>query len=141
MQIRKCEQDEFKLLADIWERSVRDSHSFLSEKDIAEIRSRLIPEYFPSVRLYVAVIEKIVVGFIGIAGNKIEMLFVDPQYQRSGIGTALIRYAVASGADKVDVNEQNQSALAFYKTFGFHIISRDATDQDGRPFPILHLAL
>ncbi|MCF6161393.1 hypothetical protein [Furfurilactobacillus milii] len=41
----------------------------------------------------------------------------------------------------VDVNEQNPDALALYQHNGFHIVSRDAEDNQGRPFPILHLKL
>ena len=41
--------------------------------------------------------------------------------------------------DKVDVNEQNQEALGFYKHLGYDIIGRSPLDGQGRPFPVLHL--
>jgi len=54
---------------------------------------------------------------------------------------ALIEFAKQRGVTKVDVNEQNPSALNFYKAKGFRVISRDETDDAGRPYPILHLSL
>ena len=39
----------------------------------------------------------------------------------------------------VDVNEQNPKAFEFYKKMGAVIVSRDETDSEGNPFPILHL--
>ena len=38
----------------------------------------------------------------------------------------------------VDVNEQNQSAIEFYKHHGFKEIARTTSDNFG--YPILHLA-
>ena len=38
-----------------------------------------------------------------------------------------------------DVNEQNAQAAGFYARMGFRVVSRDALDPSGRPYPILHL--
>lgn len=80
-------------------------------------------------------------GFIGMSHDSIEMLFIDSDRRGQGYGSALIEFAKQRGATKVDVNEQNLSALNFYKAKGFRIISRDETDDGGRPYPILHLSL
>ena len=42
---------------------------------------------------------------------------------------------------KVDVNEQNPDALAFYQRLGFEVKRRSPLDSIGLPFPILHLEL
>lgn len=136
----KCKENDYPSLVDIWERSVRATHTFLSEEDIAEIKSALIPVYFREVKLYVICHDDNIAGFIGLCDNKIEMLFIDPQYMGRGFGTRLIDFAKSSGADSVDVNEQNPRALEFYKARGFRVIGRDEFDDAGRPFPILHLA-
>ena len=78
---------------------------------------------------------------MGLAGNKIEMLFIDDCRRGHGFGTQLVNYAKILGAVAVDVNEQNPSALEFYKANGFKIIGRDEYDEGGRHFPILHLSL
>lgn len=69
------------------------------------------------------------------------MLFIDGNCRNRGYGSALIDFAKQKGATKVDVNEQNPSALNFYTAKGFRIIARDETDDAGRPYPILHLSL
>lgn len=140
-QIKKCEEKDYPTLVDIWERSVRASHTFLSEKDITEFREAMIPVYFPNVDLYCIADRDTIAGFIGLSGNMIEMLFIDDSLRGKGYGSRLLKHAISLGANSVDVNEQNPLALEFYKAKGFHIISRDEYDMDGNAFPILHLSL
>ncbi len=40
--IRLCDTTDFRELTLLWERSVRATHSFLSEEDIAAIRANLL---------------------------------------------------------------------------------------------------
>lgn len=141
MKIIKCNKDNYATLAGIWERSVRATHDFLSEEVFDEIKSALIPDYFPHVELYAIVDNGIVTGFIGLSSDTIEMLFIDNVCRHKGYGSALIDFAKQKGITKVDVNEQNPSALNFYKAKGFRIIGRDEKDDADRPYPILHLSL
>lgn len=141
MEIVRCCDKDYGLLSEIWERSVRASHSFLSEIDIIEIKRALCVEYFPNVELYVLIDNDMAKGFIGLSENIIEMLFIDDAQRGRGYGSALIEFAKSHGATKVDVNEQNPSALQFYKAKGFRVTGRDETDEAGRPYPILHLSL
>lgn len=117
------------------------THSFLKEDDFTKIKAALIPEYFPNVDLYAITDNGMYTGFIGLSPDSIEMLFIDSNRRGQGYGSALIEYAKQRGATKVDVNEQNPSALIFYKARGFRIIGRDETDDACRPYPILHLSL
>lgn len=128
-------------LQEIWERSVKASHSFLDDAAIREIREALIRDYFPNVKLYAITDCDYLVGFIGLQGEMIEMLFIDSDCRGHGYGTWLIEFAKSRGATKVDVNEQNPMALSFYLAKGFRITGRDDTDDAGRPYPILHLSL
>ena len=139
-KIVKCQKSDYAILARIWERSVRATHDFLTENDIESIRQALIPDYFPNVDIYGLSVGGSIVGFIGLSGNKIEMLFIDADKIGLGYGSALMAFAMNRGATLVDVNEQNPTALEFYKSKGFKIIRRDETDEAGRPFPILHLS-
>ncbi len=133
--------DDLETLIDLWERSARATHNFLSEDDIAFYRERILSDYFNQVELWIYQEQRVVKGFIGI-GEMIEMLFVDPRCFRQGIGTALLDFAVTvKGMRQVDVNEQNQSAQLFYKSKGFVKVGCSEIDGDGRPYPIIHLAL
>ena len=139
--IRTCNESDYSGLVGVWERSVRASHDFLTEADIEEIRSKLAAEYFPGVELVCVEDEGSIVGFIGMADGKIEMLFVDAECRGKGIGGVLMDHALRHGVTSVDVNEQNRAALGFYESRGFKVSGRDETDDAGRPFPILHMSL
>lgn len=141
MEIVRCTGGDFETLAGIWERSVSATHSFLKKEDFKNIKVALISDYFPAVELYAIADNDVYVGFIGLNADSIEMLFIDSGFRNQGYGTILMEFAKQRGATKVDVNEQNPSALSFYKAKGFRIISRDEMDDAGRPYPILHLSL
>ena len=137
-----CSKDYSELLL-VWERSVRASHDFLAEKDIESLRPLILKQYFDAVTLYCVRDEhEKILGFSGVAEGNLEMLFIDPESQGQGIGTALCRHAVDRlGVTRVDVNEQNPQALGFYEHFGFKIVGRSPMDGQGNPFPLLHLTL
>ncbi|MBD5328965.1 MAG: GNAT family N-acetyltransferase [Bacteroides sp.] len=140
-KIVKCNKEDYETLSSIWERSVRATHDFLEEDTIERIKTALAPSYFPHVELYAVSHNGSLTGFIGLRDDMIEMLFIDSHSRGQGYGTSLIEFALDRGITKVDVNEQNPRALAFYQAKGFKIIGRDSTDEAGRPYPILHLSL
>jgi putative acetyltransferase len=41
----------------------------------------------------------------------------------------------------VDVNEQNEQALGFYRHLGFEVVGRSPLDGQGKPYPLLHMTL
>lgn len=130
-------------LIELWEASVRATHYFLEEEDIIYFRKKILDEYFYLVDLYIATDEdKKVLGFIGLSANKIEMLFIDPDFRNRGIGKLLVDFAkITHQADRVDVNEQNYEAIKFYQNLGYQIVNRSLQDRDGKPFPILEMQL
>lgn len=79
-------------------------------------------------------------GLIAQDDGEIHMLFVDPEAHGHGIGTRLLE-DVGQQFDvlRVDVNEANDSGRRFYETKGFERIGRSEVDDEGRPFPLLHL--
>ncbi len=129
-------------LTELWERSVRASHHFLNEKDIVRLRG-FVPQALRGIQtLAVACDSERPLGFIGVESNKIEMLFVEPEYFGKGIGGKLLNMAVQEyGARFIDVNEQNSAALAIYRHWGFREYDRSETDEQGYPFPILRMEL
>lgn len=136
-------QADWPDLVALWEASVRATHLFLPETDIAELRPLLEAEYFPAVELWVLRgAGGGVQAFLGVSGERVEMLFVHPRHMGRGLGTRLLRHAIEElGAQEVDVNEQNPRALDFYLRRGFAVAGRSERDGQGRPFPLLHLRL
>lgn len=83
-----------------------------------------------------------IVGFMGMSGSKMESLFIAQEFQRRGGGRRLVRHAQAlRGEVTVDVNEQNPAARVFYEACGFVVEGRSELDEQGRPFPLLHMRL
>lgn len=136
--------EDLPILLEIWEASVRATHDFLTVEKIQEIK-QIIEEgnVFSSVETYTFENpDGLKTGFVGIAGNKMEMLFIRPEYRGLGIGKALTQYVISHHhVTKVDVNEQNPQAIAFYKKMGFQVMKRNPLDSQGNPFPILKMEL
>ncbi|MBR5882161.1 MAG: GNAT family N-acetyltransferase [Mailhella sp.] len=128
-------------LLSIWESSVRATHDFLHEGDVDFLRPYVEQGLREVPILFCALEEGRPRAFLGMAGDSIEMLFVHADSRHRGIGSALMREALALGARLVDVNEQNPQALGFYQRFGFEVVSRDDVDSLGLPYPILHCSL
>ena len=142
IDIRPGRPADHPALLDIWLRAVRATHHFLEEDDIQFFLPLLRDRYLGMVELWVAAGEDDApVGFIGLDGSKVEMLFVDPDRHGRGTGRALLAQAAAlKGALTLDVNEQNPGALLFYRRCGFHQTGRSAVDGMGKPFPLIHMA-
>ena len=141
MEIITIKSNEYDALLLLWENSVRATHDFLSDEDIDFLKPIVRNQALPNLILKgIRNSEGHIIGFIGIAEQSVEALFVSPAAFGKGIGKALMTYAeVEFGTDKVDVNEQNQEALGFYKHLGYEITGRSPIDGQGRPFPVLHL--
>lgn len=127
----------------VWQASVEATHTFLTAENIVTLR--------PVVHSALGQVQHLLcaknaagqaVAFIGVADDKIEMLFVAPCNMGQGIGRILLEYACRNfGAQKVDVNEQNPEAFKFYRRMGFKIVDRSPLDEQGESFPILHMQL
>ncbi|NIZ07117.1 GNAT family N-acetyltransferase [Pseudoalteromonas sp. HF66] len=143
MKIESVNTEDFPELLSVWENSVRATHDFITEDDIAFFKPIIIEQAFPNVTLKCIKDEqKAILGFVGVHDSKIEMLFILDAARGEGIGKALLNYAVEQlDASKVDVNEQNPLAVGFYQHMGFKVISRSPLDDMGKPFPILHMEL
>ena len=139
--ITRPNNKDYDEMLDVWEASVRSSHSFLTEDDIIFYKPLIRYEYFLSVDLYVIRNNAgRIAAFLGLSRNMIEMLFVHPEEQGRGYGKELMVFAVKEKSLlKVDVNEQNIFARGFYEHLGFRVASRDEKDSIGKPFPILHM--
>jgi len=143
VKIESVNSDDYPELLDVWENSVRATHDFITEDDIAFFKPIIIEQAFPNVTLKCIKSEhKTILGFVGVHDCKIEMLFILDAARGKGVGKALLNYAIEQlAANKVDVNEQNPLAVGFYQHMGFKVASRSPLDDMGKPFPILHMRL
>lgn len=124
----------------VWERSVRASHDFLGEADVARIRG-YVPQAILGVgHLVVAYEDGVPVAFLGTQDGMLEMLFVDADLRGRGIGGALLGCGIEHlGVRELTVNEQNPAAVAFYEAQGFSTVERLETDDQSEPYPLLRM--
>lgn len=142
-QVEEIKESEYQEVVDVWELSVRGTHHFLKEEDIAYFKPLILNTYLDAVELRCVKNKNgEIIGFSGVAETNLEMLFIHPDERGNGIGKQLLVYAInGQGVTKVDVNEDNEQALGFYERFGFKAYSRSALDGTGKPYPILHMQL
>ncbi|HEU0110876.1 MAG TPA: GNAT family N-acetyltransferase [Flavisolibacter sp.] len=141
--IEKATAADYPEIVEVWEASVRETHHFLTEKDIQFFKPLILNEFLKAVDLHCIRNEKAsITGFLGVVADKLEMLFVHPSARGQGIGKHLLHFAMEQlHVKKVDVNEQNEQAVGFYKHMGFEVIGRSDFDGMGKPFPLLFMEL
>lgn len=130
-------------LLDVWEGSVRATHLFLLDGEIDKIKG-----YVPQA---IREIPHLIVGendegipsaFMGIDGQKLEMLFVSREERGRGFGKALLEYGMeVYSVNELAVNEQNPQAKGFYEHMGFRVHRRTDCDEQGNPYPLLYMKL
>lgn len=110
----------------ITKEDIEASFNKRSVEDESEQRAHRIKNDI-TVHLWIAKEESIVVGFIEVRKdsnyNIIHALYVHPDYQQQGVGTALMNEALVWLGDEKEiichVASYNEAAIGFYKQFGF----------------------
>ena len=127
----------------VWEASVRATHLFLTEREIQAIKAH-VPQAIQGVS-HLVIAESIPgcpVGFLGVEGQRLEMLFLSPAERGHGLGRQLVEYGVRRySIREVTVNEQNPQAVGFYEHLGFRTYKRTDLDEEGNPYPLLYMKL
>lgn len=141
-EIVKYADEHRERVLDVWEKSVLATHHFLSATDFEEIKEIVDNIDFTAFDVYCLLDRNTVTGFLGTANQKVEMLFLSPEYIGKGLGKKLLNFAIHNlNANKVDVNEENTKAVEFYTKFGFKTYERTDKDDQGKNYPILRMEL
>lgn len=113
-------------LVEVWEKSVRVTHLFLSDSEIENIKD-YVPQALRGIENLVIAEDgnHIPVAFMGIEEGSLEMLFITPKERGKGLGKQLIQYGIEKYSVKsLAVNEQNPQAKGFYEHMGFQVYKR-----------------
>ena len=89
-------------LLEVWERSVRATHLFLSGGAVEAIKA-YVPQALREVPRLVTTKDEagLLAGFLGADGRRLEMLFLLPEARGKGLGRALLQY----GMDRYGLRE------------------------------------
>ena len=130
-------------LLEVWEDSVKATHTFLSNKEIEKIKEYVPQALIGISHLVIETDEKgIPIAFMGIEENKLEMLFIKNSERGKGIGRQLLNYGIENyGVNDLAVNEDNLQAKGFYEHMEFKVYQRNELDDQGNPYPVLYMRL
>lgn len=128
MSIRKAEPKDFSRIAEIFVFNNRinylpifkdESYSFGELQVVSFIEQYLKnEEVFQNLYVYD---DGLIKAFLQMKGTEVCKLYVEPCFQREGIGHQLIEFAIKEfGAEHLWALEKNIRAIAFYNRHGFY---------------------
>lgn len=129
--IRVLEEKDVDTVAKIWLETNIKAHDFIASNYWKE-HYEIIKDIFLQAEIYVYEIEKEIMGFIGLDKEYIEGIFVLDQYQKRGIGKALLNHVKAKKEHlSLNVYQKNLNAILFYQREGFCIQYEDVDKNTG----------
>lgn len=141
IEIKTRDSALIEKLLQVWESSVRATHLFLSDEEINNIK-QYVPQALKDIPVLVVAENEDgnPAGFMGIAEQMLEMLFISADYRGQGTGKQLLQYGIENySVNKLAVNEQNPLAKGFYEHMGFTVYKRTELDEQGNPYPLLYM--
>ena len=127
--IRKFNNNDINTVMQIWKNENIKAHKFI-QKEYWESNYNYVKEALKNAEVYVYLIKKEIVGFIGLNNNYIEGIFVDTNNQCKGIGTSLLNKVKENKSSlTLSVYKKNTNAINFYKKNNF-IITKESIDKN-----------
>lgn len=127
--IRPLETADLEAVAALWLAANLQAHAFIPAQYWRE-HYHPVRGLLAQAEVYVYEVSGVLQGFIGLDGDYIPGLFVQPGVQSRGIGKALLDFAKAGRPSlSLQVYQNNTGALRFYQREGF-VIQDAGVDQD-----------
>jgi len=132
--IRGYEETDCAAIVDVWYAASLVATPFLSQEFLSEERENIRTIWLLKAETWVFEAKGAVVGFLSLIGNEVGAIFVHPDAQGGGIGTALMDHA-ASLRDELflDVFEDNAIGRRFYEGYGFKFEYAHVHEPSGHP--------
>lgn len=129
--IRALEEKDVDIVAKIWLKTNIKAHDFIASSYWKE-HYEMVKDMFLQAEVYVYEIEKEIMGFIGLDKEHSEGIFVLDQYQKRGIGKALLNHIKAKKEHlSLNVYHKNLNAILFYQREGFCVQYEDVDKNTG----------
>ena len=126
-ELRLIEARDVEATVRMWRRSregvqpgLEARLDYSPEDDLAFFRNTLMAEC----RIWIADREGVPIGLLALEGESIEQLYIEPDQQRTGIGRALLDFAMenSKGRLQLHTHQSNMGARRFYEGHGFRAV-------------------
>ena len=132
--IRTFAPTDMEAALDIWLRASIRAHDFVPPGFWQDQLEAMRTQYLPAAEVHVFEHAATIAGFCALVEDRLAALFVAPERQGQGIGTALLRHAQQRRSSlDLSVYTSNAPSVAFYQSQGFSIVGHTvdaATGQD-----------
>ncbi len=123
IEIRTPRESEIETVVVLWNETKADTYDFIPlerDRTLDADRAFFLSSIMPRCALWVAVDGARILGFLGIRASYLDRLYVHPRAQRRGIGSALLRHAIALSPAGIELHThvRNAKARAFYEKQG-----------------------
>ena len=121
--IRPYREEDFETVAKFWFAAIQAAEPDIVQRMGYEFTGAR--EYFKTLvaenQTWVYELDGIPIGFLGIQGDYIDRLYVDPNHHRRGIGKALLDHARALSSHHLwlKTDQANKLSRPFYEKNGF----------------------
>jgi ribosomal protein S18 acetylase RimI-like enzyme len=123
LSIRPYEDSDLERVIEVWLRGWESARLGIHNPHDAERLRSIIPTWIEGgVLAYVAVVGASVVGFVMLRGEELGQLYVDPDYQRKGIGRKLVEFTkqISATGFSLTAIATSYDAIRFYQREGLH---------------------
>jgi len=122
--IRAFKDTDSETILTIWYEAQTLAHPFLSKEFVDKVKVMMKDLFIPNSKTWVYENEGEVIGFVAMMDNEIGGLFVNPNKQSNGIGTALVNHVKKMHQTiEVEVFKNNRIGNSFYRKYGFKDIT------------------
>ena len=119
--IRRATRDDAGAVSRVFVRA-RDEMAYLPR--IADEHRPLLGGWFIDRNEIWIAEQEVVIGFLGLNGDEVSHLYVEPGLQSQGIGSALLDHAKGLRPQRLElwVFQENDGARGFYERHGFRLV-------------------
>lgn len=117
MIIREAREEDLDRLVELWYEASIKAHDFSDSKYWEDNKKTMRELYLPLSQNWIIGDGD---GFISMMGSEINALFISPDQENKGLGTALVNWAKREeNTLTLNVYARNEKAVRFYEKMGF----------------------
>lgn len=135
--VRSFENEDFEPVAALFREVYRQAYPHFDERFFVAERFRSIMREFvlPQARVWTVKRDLELVGFIALAPNFVDQLYIRNAFRGKGLGGFLIEQAKLIHPDFLELYTfaVNEKAIAFYEKHGFRVIERGIAPDEQMP--------